>query len=214
MMNFNFVDRTSDNPNRRRLTIIEQTGNSMIADIDMSEFTKTAGTSINANIMTTFQTNINTANENANTAKSQANSAVSTANTANGKSENAISIANQAESEAGDAKDVADEALSKANEALNQVVQMQGTKIYINNSSTPESRVDFTSDPQTQVNNINTTLSEHTTILNNHTNKLNEHSNSITQINNKFNNYLPLTGGTINGTLNLTTLNVNTINLQ
>lgn len=123
----------------------------------------------------------------ANTANDNSTKAVNTANDANTKSDNALQIANEAKESSTSAVDTSDSALSYAKvalaramtadssadkavetsnsakqiaeDALNQVVEKMGTKVYLGENETPESSLNFTSDPQTQIN-ANTTLSD------------------------------------------------------
>ena len=45
-------------------------------------------------------------------------------------------------------------ATATAEEALNQVVEKMGTKVFLGTNTTPEANMTFSSDPQTQINNI------------------------------------------------------------
>lgn len=124
--------------------------------------------------------NSETALNNSQTAMSNSNSAISTAEGANGKADTAIATANNAKSDSQialsnsesavntsttansnsnsalsnsqTAINTANEAKEAANEALEQVVAGLGTKVYVNNNL--QNRLDFTEDPQTQINNI------------------------------------------------------------
>lgn len=108
----NFIDRVSSKPNKKKITIISQTPNEIIATIERADEPTVEGTAITAQVFTNFQTEINTANStatnaltNANQAKSDASIAKSTASSAETNANTAIATANQA--------------LTKANEALN-----------------------------------------------------------------------------------------------
>lgn len=90
--------------------------------------------------------------ETANQAIATANQAIATANTALQESQNAVDTSNQANNTANTAETNSLEALKVAQEALDQVVQALGTKAYINNVL--QNRLDFTEDPQTQINEI------------------------------------------------------------
>lgn len=113
-----------------------------------------------------------------NDANERSNNAVETSNTANTNSENALKIANDANtksnkavltaydatSKSENAVSVANEAKQTSAEALNQVVEKMGTKVFVGDKQTPETNMNFESDPQTQINNIknNTTAIENT----------------------------------------------------
>lgn len=62
------------------------------------------------------------------------------------------SIANTANTNANQAVETANQALSTAQQALQQVVEKQGTVVSVDNNYVPT--LNFTSDPQTQINNI------------------------------------------------------------
>ena len=96
----------------------------------------------------------------ANTANTKSTNAVNTANSANTKSDQAVSTANTANTKSTNAVNTANEAKATAEEALNQVVEKMGTKVFLGTNTTPEANMTFTSDPQTQINNIknNTTI--------------------------------------------------------
>lgn len=96
--NMVFKDRKSQNPNRRKLKIVSQGPNEIIADIERADTNVTEpGTPINAKLLNDWNTAITTAESNASSAVSKANSAVSTANTANSVSNSAKQTATAAQ---------------------------------------------------------------------------------------------------------------------
>ncbi len=96
-------------------------------------------------------TKSNNAVTTANEAKTSATNAVNTASSANTKSEQAVATANTANTNSTSAVNTANEALETAEEALNQVVEKMGTKVYFGSNTSPETNVNFDSDPQTQI---------------------------------------------------------------
>lgn len=126
-----FKDRTGQHLNRKKLTIISQTPNELIVDMDRFDNVTEEGTKINANVFNTFQTEITTANNNANNAVSavlaiktefeqtNANSqtALTTANSADLKAEQAIEVSNVSNTKADSAIDTANSAITKSDEA-------------------------------------------------------------------------------------------------
>ena len=91
----------------------------------------------------TANTTAETAKNIAETANQNSNQAVTTANEAKGIAETANQNSNQAVTTANEAK-------STAENALEQVTQGLGTKVYVNNNL--QNRLDFTEDPQAQIN--------------------------------------------------------------
>ena len=108
----NFIDRVSSKPNKKKITIISQTPNEIIATIERADEPTVEGTAITAQVFTNFQTEINTANSTATNALTNANQAKSDATTAKNS-------ASSAETNANTAIATANQALTKANEALN-----------------------------------------------------------------------------------------------
>ena len=86
----------------------------------------------------------------ANNANETANSALESAGTANTTAETAKNIAETANQNSNQAVTTANEAKSTAENALEQVTQGLGTKVYVNNNL--QNRLDFTEDPQAQIN--------------------------------------------------------------
>jgi len=158
----NFVNRQGENLNRKRLRIISQTANEIIADIERADTPSVEGTPINATTMNQFQQEIDTANSTASSAVSTANSAVSTANTALSTANTASQNATSAVSTANTASQNATEAVSTANAANAKALYVEsqladrGATVKVNGVSQAE--INFSSDPQTQLNaKLNTT---------------------------------------------------------
>jgi len=95
-----FKDRVSEYPNRRKLNIISQTANTIIADISFADQVteENKGTPLNAETMNEFNATITRSENNAS---------------------NALKVAN-------DAKDVANNALTKINENIGTAVTLNG----------------------------------------------------------------------------------------
>ena len=71
MVEENFEDRVSENPNRRKITILKQQGNEIVADIEFADSVVDGkvGTPLNAEMINGFAHEINTASSNASHAK-------------------------------------------------------------------------------------------------------------------------------------------------
>lgn len=96
--NMVFNDRESQNPNRRKLKIVSQSPNEIIADIERADTVIGAeGTPINAKLLNDWNAVITTAENNATSAVVKADSAVSMANTANNISNSAKQTATAAQ---------------------------------------------------------------------------------------------------------------------
>ena len=136
--------------------------NEVIASLKMIQDTISSSDTKAQEALTTAIQALDTANqalsssnislETANQAIATANQAIATANTALQESQNAIDTSNQANNTANTAETNSLEAIRIAQETLDQVTQDLGTKAYINNVL--QNRLDFTEDPQTQINNI------------------------------------------------------------
>lgn len=144
-----FQDRQGSNLNRKKIKIISQAGNEIIADIERADSPTIEGTKLNATVMNEFQKEIDNSNTNAsnamniaNSASNNASSAVSTASDAETKSTTALSKAETAITTANQAK-------SKADYIERQLAD-RGTTIKVNGVSQVE--IDFSSNPQTQIN--------------------------------------------------------------
>ena len=175
-----FQDRTGSNLNRKRLRIISQTAEEIIADVERADTPTNPGTPINASVMNQFQSEIDTANSNASTAVSTANSAVTAANTAAQNASNAVTTANTAAQDATTAISTANAANTKALYVESQLAD-RGATIKVNGVSQTE--VNFSSDPQTQLNTKTNVKINNATV-----NELNFSSDPQTQLNNKVNN--------------------------
>lgn len=141
-MSTKFKNRISENPNRKKLVIVSQTPNEIIADLYRAD-TNVAqqGDTINAEVLNQFQDEINTSNTNA-------NNAVTTAS-------NAKQIASEAKHNADEALKVSTEASQNANEAIviakdvENALADRGTTVYFGLSA--QSTITFISDPQEQI---------------------------------------------------------------
>ena len=136
------------------------------------------------NTANSANTKSNSAVTTANEAKTSATSAVSTANSANTKSDNAVSVANSANTKSDNAVNTANEAMETAEQALNQVVEKMGTKVYLGSSTTPESSVNFDSDPQTQITANKTLANSNKTLATSNKTRLDSHDTEISNIKN------------------------------
>lgn len=144
-----FQNRQGSNLNRKRLRIVSQTAEEIIADVERADSPTVEGTPIDASVMNQFQSEIDTANSNASTAVSTANSAVSTANTASQNASTAVSTANAASTAAANAVSTANAASTKADYVESQLAD-RGATVKFNGVT--QSEVNFDSDPQTQIN--------------------------------------------------------------
>lgn len=139
-----FQDRESENPNRRKITILKQNANEIIADIELCDNPKEGkeGTPVNAEMLTEFQNNIIDAINISGNASLNASTALTTANSANEKSTTALSKSEKAISDASYSKDKVEE--------LATIIGDRGTTVYVN--SQPQPNISFQLDPQTQIN--------------------------------------------------------------
>lgn len=137
-----FQNRQGSNLNRKRLRIVSQTAEEIIADVERADSPTVEGTPIDASVMNQFQSEIDTANSNASTA-------VSTANTASQNASNAVSTANIASQNASNAVSTANAANAKALYVESQLAD-RGATVKFNGVAQTE--VNFDSDPQTQLN--------------------------------------------------------------
>lgn len=134
-----FKDRQGTNLNRKRISIVSQTPNEIIADIVRADNPTEEGTEINASTFNGFQAEINSANEKsdnaitiassanstskeaktiADNASTKADSAVTTANTALSNASNALTTANESLSNSEDAVEISSDASFKADSAI------------------------------------------------------------------------------------------------
>lgn len=110
------------------------------------------------------------ANNTANQALFNSNEASTTATNANSNASQALTNSQQATTDASNALSTASnaeenslEAIRVAQEALDQITQSLGTKIYVNN--TLQNRLDFSSDPQSQLNELRSSVDSNTSNL-------------------------------------------------
>lgn len=136
-----FKDRISENPNRRKIKIVSQTADEIIADIEYADNASQEGTPVNAAKLNEIRTAVTNAENNSSQALTTASGASATAGDADVK-------AGQALTNSQNAVTTANNAYSKADEALTQVVNMQGTKVKVNGSIVSE----FDADTKVDVN--------------------------------------------------------------
>lgn len=158
MENIVFKNRESHFPNRRKIKIISQNANEILADVEMADEPTEEGTPVTAQILSSWQNAIvesNTiaeaANTTANTAESNSESAINTANTANINSNTAVNTANEANTKSDNAVLVANNANATAENALRTVVEKQGTVVTENGIYQPT----FNADTKVSVTNYN-----------------------------------------------------------
>jgi len=114
-----FKDRQGSNLNRKRISIVSQTPNEIIADITRADNPTDEGTPINAGTFNDFQTEIDSANTKSTKAETNASSALTVATEAKTLSSSATDTANSAVETANGASTKADTAISTANLATN-----------------------------------------------------------------------------------------------
>ena len=127
MEKFTFTNRKrqTGKENRRTIKIYSQTADTIEADIlEVDGNVIEPGKAIDADVMNRFQDTIVLAEENSVTAKSTSETARSVAQTAD-------TNANAALTNSQTAIDIANTAKATADEALQQVVEKQGTKVYV-----------------------------------------------------------------------------------
>ncbi len=139
-----FQDRESQYPNRRKITILKQNANEIIADVELSDNPKEGkeGTPVNAEMLTEFQSNIINALNTSSDASSNATTALTTANSANEKSNTALSNSETAINDASYAKEKVKELATNIGD--------RGTSVYVDSQVQPS--ISFQLDPQTQIN--------------------------------------------------------------
>lgn len=97
MSNMVFKDRESQNPNRRKLKIVSQGPNEIIADIERADtVTGSEGTPINAKLLNDWNAVISTSENNASNALTKANKAIEDSSAAVSTANSAISVSNSA----------------------------------------------------------------------------------------------------------------------
>ena len=138
-----YKNRIGNNLNRRKLTIVSQTPNEMIVDVERADSIEQGneGTPITASTLNSFEDRIATAESNssvalsnASTALSNSTSAVSDASTALSNSTQALSAANSAYSTV---------------QTLESQIGERGAIVKVNNVAQTE--INFSSEPQTQI---------------------------------------------------------------
>lgn len=141
-----FKNREGNNLNRRKIKIVSQSGDEIIADIERADNNIIEpGTRISADILQDWNNVVNVSNLKSTDALSRSNQAISTSNTA-------LSKSNIADSKANQAIDDALSALTNSQEALNTIAQGMGTVISVNNDA--KANIEFNSDPQSQINDL------------------------------------------------------------
>ncbi len=120
--NFRFKNRKSEFPNRKKITILKQNANEIIADIEADEGTvEEAGTALDAQLFEEFYKEI----------------------------DNAVQTSESAEQTANGAKEFAEYAKGRVDYLDDKIAQTKGTVVLINNEK--QSDVNFSSDPQMQL---------------------------------------------------------------
>ena len=169
--------------------------NEVIASLKMIQDTISSSDTKAQEALTTAIQSLDTANkalsssnvslETANQAITTANQAIASANQALQESQKAVDTSNQANNTANTAETNALEALRVAQEALDQVTQGLGTKVYLN--EVLQNRLDFTEDPQTQINNILSQVETNTSDISTLTSDVEELGNEINTTNSNLN---------------------------
>lgn len=143
----NFENRQGTNLNRKKIKIVSQTANEIIADIERADNATVEGTPIDAGVFNAFQSEINSANTNA-------SSALSAATQASTDASNALTAATTASDNSSLAVQQSSLALQTANRVENSLAD-RGASIKIGGVAQIE--VEFDENPQTQLNNkVNT----------------------------------------------------------
>ncbi len=125
-----FIDEVRENPNKMYIKVLSQTADTILAEITPAYKVKTPGTPVNADRMNDLVEAAERSDNNSTIAKSTAIEANNTANSADAKATTALTNSQEAIT-------TANTALQKSNEALGQVVEKQGTKVYINGEYVP-----------------------------------------------------------------------------
>lgn len=146
-----FKDRSgqegSYKPNRRRIKIVNQTADEIIADIEFADNATESGTPINAEKMNKIRTAVINAENNSSQALTTANNAKSVADQADTKSTSALTNSQNA-------VNTANIANQTASEALSHIVNMQGTKVKVSGNIVSEFDADTKVDVTTFNNEI------------------------------------------------------------
>jgi len=117
-LNLEFKDRVSSNPNRRKLTIVQQQGNEMLVDMERADTNVTEqGTAINSAFLRNWNDCIKHAVE-------QSNSAKTSAQNAQDEAQRAKTSALESENKVNTAITNVNNAIGKANQAYNNAVAL------------------------------------------------------------------------------------------
>lgn len=147
-MEANFKNRKSQYENRKKITIVKQSANEIVADIVADEgVVEEAGTAITAEVMNEIITNVNNSVQESGEAKQTANIAKTTAD--------------EAKTESGEVKQLAQTALTnsqtaleKANAVEQQVVQGLGTIVTVGGQNQQTFNADSKADATALSNEI------------------------------------------------------------
>ena len=131
MKTFNFENRDSEYPGRKKLKIVSQTADTMVVDVEFADGPRVEGTAINAEIMQEFQQGIVDANTTSGQALTISNNANSVANNASTTAGQAIAAAQDAKTLAQEAKTASTNTQTEVNDLKVQVVSHQGTKVAV-----------------------------------------------------------------------------------
>lgn len=206
-----YTNRDVENKHRRKIKIVSQSENEIIADIERYEGNVIdEGTQINAELFINIENSLNEIKNSVETASQLVKANETKSNEAYVNANSAKANAEDAKEKAENARILAQTAKTSADQALSNIVAAQGTKIYLGNSVTPVGDVSFSSDPQSQITQNKDRCDALAIRIDSNEISLSNHSGEITTIKQTF---LPLTGGTLTGTLTIPTLNVTTINI-
>ena len=179
-----FTNRTGNNLNRRKIKIISQSADEIIADIELADEPdeNSEGTVFNAELMNSFKDTINVSEE-----------------------------------KAIEAHNAANEALTKANEALQQVVEKQGTKVFVGgeykSTFDADSKVQKVEFDEFKTNNTQDLASLQSDLMNQIESLRTQVSSLNTEIQNKILQLQTELSNMKNGTSVFTLLKANTIDL-
>ncbi len=152
-----FQNRSGTNLNRRKLTIISQSANEMIVDMERADNVQTGneGTTLNADVMNALDDRITAAENNSSTA-------LSTANAANTK---ALYVESQLADRGATIKfnGVTQTEVNFLSDPQTQIDTK--TNVKVNNAHVNE--VSFSSDPQTQITNLSSSVNTLVTQMSN-----------------------------------------------
>lgn len=151
-------EREEGSAKKHKITIINQTPNQILADIEYVGEILANGTPINAEVMTKFQDTIVKNEQKSNTAIRNAHSAEIVSSYANLTSKEATDIANEANEIALNAIEKAENAEEFATQALEKVTLNQGSKIYVNQNLVESFDADSKLDANLTLQNANKML--------------------------------------------------------